>query len=200
MCNEPAKRLVAAFDFDGTLTTRDTLLHFISYACGRWCFVGGFLLFAPLMLLMKLHLYPNGRCKERFFSWFFKGMPYADFVRLGETYADKVEGIRSEAVIRQLQDLKSRGATVYVVSASIEEWVRPFCRRIGVDRVLGTQVEVDAHGQLTGRFASPNCYGPEKVRRLQTIEPHRATYTLVAYGDSRGDAELLEWADEGSRV
>ena len=66
--------------------------------------------------------------------------------------------------------------------------------------MLGTQVEVDAHGHLTGRFASPNCYGPEKVRRLQTIEPHRATYTLVAYGDSRGDAELLEWADEGKKV
>lgn len=36
------KRLYA-FDFDGTLTTADTLLVFIRYACGTWRFFWGFL-------------------------------------------------------------------------------------------------------------------------------------------------------------
>ena len=54
------KRLYA-FDFDGTLTTADTLLVFIRYACGTWRFVWGFLVHSPLLVLMKLKLYPNYR-------------------------------------------------------------------------------------------------------------------------------------------
>ena len=56
------KRLYA-FDFDGTLTTADTLLVFIRYACGTWRFIVGFLLHSPLLVLMKLKLYPNYRAR-----------------------------------------------------------------------------------------------------------------------------------------
>lgn len=63
------KRLYA-FDFDGTLTTADTLLAFIRYACGTWRFVWGFLVHSPLLVLMKLKLYPNYRAKQRIFAWF----------------------------------------------------------------------------------------------------------------------------------
>ncbi len=58
----------------------------------------------------------------------------------------------------------------------------------------------DAHGRLTGRFSSRNCYGQEKVNRLLRVEPHRETYRLIAYGDSRGDREMLAFADEGIRI
>ncbi len=61
------KRLYA-FDFDGTLTTADTLLVFIRYACGTWRFVWGFLVHSPLLVLMKLKLYPNYRAKQRIFA------------------------------------------------------------------------------------------------------------------------------------
>ena len=67
------KRLYA-FDFDGTLTTADTLLVFIRYACGTWRFFWGFLVHSPLLVLMKLKLYPNYRAKQRIFAWFFRGM------------------------------------------------------------------------------------------------------------------------------
>ena len=63
-----------AFDFDGTLTTRDTLIAFIRYTCGTPRFLFGFLLHAPLLVLMKLRLYSNGKAKQRLFSWFFRGM------------------------------------------------------------------------------------------------------------------------------
>lgn len=65
--------------------------------------------------------------------------------------------------------------------------------------VIGTKIEV-TDGRLTGRFLTPNCYGAEKVRRLQEACPRLATergnYNVVAYGDSRGDREMLEFADE----
>ena len=61
------------------------------------------------------------------------------------------------------------------------------------DGVVSAQI-VD--GRLTGRFLTPNCYGAEKVNRIRQLLPDRQHYYLVAYGDSRGDRELLAEADE----
>ena len=73
---------VFAFDFDGTLTTRDTLIAFIRYACGTPRFLLGFLLHAPLLVLMKLRLYSNGKAKQRLFTWFFREMTIESFDRI----------------------------------------------------------------------------------------------------------------------
>ena len=62
--------------------------------------------------------------------------------------------------------------------------------------MLGTKVET-RDGRLTGRFATPNCYGPEKVRRIREVFPDRDNYHLTAFGDSRGDKEMLDYADQG---
>ena len=72
-------RKIYAFDFDGTLTTKDTLLEFIRFAKGSGQMFCGFLLFSPLLILMKLHLYPNWKAKQQLYSYFFKGMNIDDF-------------------------------------------------------------------------------------------------------------------------
>lgn len=192
-------RKVAVFDFDGTLTTEDTLLEFIKFTHGETAFFMGFSIFAPILILMKFHLYPNWKAKQYIFSWFYEDMEYATFVDFGEKFAEHIETIRNETTINQLQDFKSEGADVYVVSASIDDWVRPFCNRLGVKDVLGTKVEVK-DGKLTGRFLTKNCYGQEKVNRLLEIEPNRNEYYLYAFGDSRGDKEMLEFADKAVNV
>lgn len=57
------KKKLYCFDFDGTLTTSDTLLEFIKYAKGKGRFLMVFLMYSPLLVLMKLHLYPNWKAK-----------------------------------------------------------------------------------------------------------------------------------------
>lgn len=185
------KRIVAAFDFDGTLTRKDTLLEFIKYACGRRRFYAGFLLFSPLLVLMKLGLLNNGKVKEKVFSWFFKGMEYDDFSEKGRCFASLIAGFERKEMKDKLQKHISKGDEVYVVTASIEEWVRPYCMTLGVKQVLGTKVEVE-DGVLTGHFSTPNCYGKEKVNRLLQAEPDLNDCTIFAYGDSRGDKEMME--------
>lgn len=194
------QRTVAVFDFDGTLTTKDTLIEFIRFAKGTPKFLLGFLLFSPLMVLMKLKLYDNGRCKEQVLSWFFKGMPHEEFAELGRRFAQRVKAIARQETHEALARHKAKGDTIYVISASIEEWVRPYCDTLGVTKVLGTQLGVDSNGRLTGRFASPNCYGGDKVRRLLTEEPDRDSYTLYAYGDSSGDNEMFALADNKTKI
>jgi len=82
---------------------------------------------------------------------------------------------------------------VMIVSASIDNWVAPFFQNV---LVLGTQIDV-RNGRLTGKFLTPNCYGAEKVNRVKAVlKQPREHYYIVAFGDSRGDKELLTYADE----
>ena len=107
---------VYAFDFDGTLTTCDTLLAFIRYVRGTSAFVLGFLYHAPLLVLMKLGLYPNYLAKQRVFSWFFKGMSLEAFNALCQYFAsDNLHLLRPE-MLQKVEQAKAEGAEVLVVS------------------------------------------------------------------------------------
>ena len=183
---------IVAFDFDGTLTTKDTLIEFIRYACGTGAFVKGFLRYAHLLVLMKLGLYPNWKAKQKVFAYFFEGMKIEEFDGLCQRFAKDNQHLLRPKGIEAIQQALDKGAEVLIVSASIDNWVQPFFAEV---KVLGTQVEV-IDGKLSGRFLTKNCYGPEKVNRILALYPNRSEYHLTAYGDSRGDKELLAFADE----
>ena len=199
------KQKLYFFDFDGTLTSADTLICFIRYACGTWRLLLGFALFSPLIVLMKLGLYPNYRAKQRIFAWYFRGMTAHDFDDVCRRFAADNSRLMRLKGLDKLRQVFADGETVAIVSASIDNWVAPFfdiLKRESVSdfHVLGTKVEIDSNGRLTGRFLTKNCYGPEKVNRILKLYPdlahHRANYDIVAFGDSRGDREMLNFADE----
>lgn len=194
------KNIVVAFDFDGTLTTSDTLIAFIRFTHGQRRLLLGFLRHAHLLLMMKLGLYPNWKVKEKVFAHFYKGTAHKLFLQWGHDFAEVAETMLNRQMVETLRRHLVEGHTVCVVTASIEEWVRPVCERLGVNTILATRIEVSAHGTLTGRFLSPNCNGAQKVARLLEVFPQRQSYELYAYGDSKGDNELLELADMGFRI
>ena len=194
------KKKLYCFDFDGTLTTSDTLLEFIKYAKGRSRFLMVFLMYSPLLVLMKLHLYPNWKAKQQIFAHLFAGMHIEKFDALCRGFAEESQHLLRPKGITLMHEALVAGAQVFIVSASIDNWVRPFfdIRNLKGVQVLGTQIEVE-DGKLTGRFKSNNCYGKEKVHRiaeaLKSFE--RSEYEIEAFGDSRGDKEMLAFADKG---
>lgn len=190
-------RNIAVFDFDGTLTSRDTLLDFIRFVYDGRCMsmLMGFMLIAPQVMLMKVHLLSNHAVKERMLAYFFGGMQQSELERYGRDYVRRAKTLLRDDVYARFAEHVKRGDDVYVVSASLEEWVRPVCMSLGAKAVIGTQFDT-----RSGRYASPNCYGAEKVRRFCEIEPERDTYHLKAYGDSRGDKEMFAFADEYEKV
>ena len=159
--------------------------------------MSGMIRLTPMLCGYLLGIIPNSEAKQRLFAHFFRGMPYKDFCFYGNTFSDKTEKILSSKGISLLKQHLEQGHSVCIVSASIKEWIQPWANRYGVDKVIATQVETDENGMLTGRFLSPNCNGKEKVRRLLEEEPDRENYYLYAYGDSKGDIPLLEFADKG---
>lgn len=194
-----SKKKIAVFDFDGTLTTRDTLLEFIRWNVGTMRFIIGLMLFSPLLIMMKLHLYPNWKAKEKFIAYYMKGMSYDAFKHLGELFATRIETMQRKETIDKLKQHLASGDKVFVISASVEEWVAPFCHSLGDVTVLATHISHDLK-----HFTSRNCYGQEKVNRLTKAMPDimekRDQYYIYAYGDSRGDKEMLAFADEPTLI
>ena len=66
--------------------------------------------------------------------------------------------------------------------------------RLDVECAIGTLIEVDADGVLTGRIEHPMCYGPGKLERLGTVTGWSGDNGVVsfAYADSMSDLPLLE--------
>jgi len=191
------KEIIAVFDFDGTITTKDTLIKFITFTKGKWRLCGVFLFFIPLFIAMKLKLLPNGKVKQLLFSHLYKGTPVEIFNKWGIEFSAVIDKILCSKAIEALKSHKENGDKIVIVSASIENWIKPWADKRGINTVLSTQIEVNAQNRITGKFITKNCYGQEKVNRFLTLFPNRQDYKLVAYGDSRGDKEMLEFADNG---
>lgn len=186
---------VAFFDFDGTITKSDTFYGFLRHAvCFKTFFLKS-LLAVPILLIYKLHIISNSKAKEKVFGIFFKGWEYDEFKQVATTYSLSV----MPAVVRREAHRKIRwhfekNHEVVIVSASIEEWILPWARAKGL-KVIATKPEV-VDGVLTGHFATANCYGPEKASRIEEQYDLELFDHVFAYGDSRGDREMIALADE----
>jgi HAD superfamily hydrolase (TIGR01490 family) len=188
---------IAIFDFDGTITSKDTFLRFVLFTKGKLHFFAGFALHLPLIIAYYAGFYPNWKLKEALFSFFYKGISSEQFDRWGDLFVSEIRKITRPKALAAIDEHLSQGDEVIIVSASIENWVKPWAKAIGCRRVIATQVETDENGFLTGKFSSPNCYGAEKVNRFKAAYPHRDSFVLWAYGDSRGDREMIQYADKG---
>ena len=187
--------ILVLFDFDGTITTNDSLIKFIRFAVGDIKTISGILLLSPMFLAFKLKIIPNYKAKQWMLSYFFKGMNYQKFQKIAEQYSiEYLDRIIRPKAIEKIKWHQQQSHKVVIVSASMECWLNTWCQKYDID-LIATQLEV-RDGRLTGKFSTKNCHGIEKVNRItETYDLSQYDY-IYAYGDSRGDKEMLALADE----
>jgi phosphatidylglycerophosphatase C len=190
------KPVVAAFDFDGTLTRRDTLFPFLMHTLGMAAFVRHMFALSPTLAGYGLGMIRNDIAKEKVFVRCLAGMTMDELRQKGELFAANIlpNLLRPEAMQR-LRWHKQQGHRCVVISASLDLYVRPWAIAAGFGDVIATHLQTHETGLVTGKLSGANCFGIEKVRRLQALLGDLNGYTLYAYGDSRGDRELLSSAD-----
>ena len=186
---------VAAFDVDGTLTTRNCVTPFLRRTAGER--LVGVLARHPVALTQALARQDRDRLKELACEAL-RGIDAAALDRSGEAFARTVHAgwLRDDTVAR-LRRHRELGHHVLLASASFEAYLGPLARLLGAAGLVCTRLEADPDGRLTGRLDGANCRGPEKARRVREwLEAEGlAGSELWAYGDSKGDAELLALAD-----
>ena len=192
---QPGFRPLVAFDFDGTLTYRDSFLAYLSWRAGRWGFWSGLPALAPNGVSW-LRDRDRGRLKEAFVTRYLKGAGRQDVERSARAFATARSAslLRPDALHRW-RDWRQRGARLIIVTASPEIIVAPFAHGLGADLLIGTRLAFDADDRVAGTLAGLNCRGAEKVARLKAVFGDDVRLE-AAYGDSDGDLEMLALADE----
>jgi len=192
--------VVAAFDVDGTLTTRDCVTPFLYRTVGLHA---GLALVRQPVRVSSAILRRDRDSIKAVVCEAFAGMDAKAVDAEGVTFAEEIERrwLRVDTSAR-LQQHRELGHAVVLVSASLDPYLVPFGSSIGATGVVCTELERDLHGVLTGQLAGPNCRGPEKVRRLEKwlAASGMANAVVWAYGDSAGDDALLARADYPVRV
>jgi len=181
---------IAFFDFDGTITTKDSFLEFIKYQKGSFKFYAGFLINSPYLVAYKLGIISNQLAKEKVIRFFFGNMPIEKFQLACNDFSDKAipSLVRPKAML-EIKKLQEAGVEVVIVSASAENWLRNWCSTQGVF-ILATRLQ-DTNGRITGKIEGLNCHGEEKVRRVHEAYDLSEYTKIYCYGDTKGDKPLL---------
>jgi len=186
---------LALFDFDGTLTTKDSFLEFLKYYKGAVRFYLGMILMFPWLVMFKIKLIPNWKAKEKVLQYFIGNMSEQEFKKICDQFiVDVLPGIMRVEAVNRLNFHLERGDEVIVISASPEYFMKTYCDGISV-KLIATKLEV-INNRITGRIRGKNCYGEEKVSRLKS-EFHISEFKdIYAYGDSKGgDSAMLRVAN-----
>ena len=190
------KPVVAAFDFDGTLTRHDTLFPFLWHVAGPLAFTYKLIMMLPTLTGYALGLIRNDIAKVKVLRCFLANMDMASLQQHALQFAEnKLPSLLRDIAMQRFHWHKQQGHRCVVVSASLEIYLHPWAIAAGFNDVLGSRLEPSAGGSTSGKLLGENCFGPEKMRRLEALLGERDDYTLYAYGDSRGDKELLSAAD-----
>jgi phosphatidylglycerophosphatase C len=191
--------VVAAFDFDGTLTRGDTLLPFLRLVLGWPRLLWALILSVPWLLAYALRLIGNERAKARLLRVCLRGRAVDDMQGLARRFTTQVlPSLWNPNGLQQLRRHMSDGHHCLIVSASPDIYLGAVATQLGMAGLICTELEAK-HGRLTGAMGTRNCHGEEKARRLQAWMaerfPHVPHVTLHAYGDSRGDLAMLRLAN-----
>jgi phosphatidylglycerophosphatase C len=203
--DDRSRPVVAAFDFDGTLTRGGSVWPFLVAMAGRWRVVRAALVLSGRLAVAAAF---GGRfaddAKEALFRRTLAGIPTDDLKIRADVFGREHYRRHARADVRaQLEWHRTQGHRLVIVSASLDCYLDAVGHELAVDAVVATRLAAGPDGRLTGGYEGRNCRGPEKLDRMQHwIEKTTgSTDAFVwAYGNSDGDRQLLRGADVGVDV
>jgi phosphatidylglycerophosphatase C len=186
---------LVAFDFDGTLTTIDSFTAFLRWRIGTPSYYAdGLRLLGPGIRYFFGR--DRGKLKSAAIKVYLRGLPREVLEREAAEFASVMAPIilRPDA-LKVWRRHRADGARLVIVTASPEPVVAPFARGLGADLLIASQLMIDPHDRVGVGLSGPNCRGPEKARRLKEMFGDDIRLA-AAYGDSDGDREMLDMADQ----
>lgn len=187
------RKTLALFDFDGTITNKDSFVDFLHYAVGTTRLILGLIRLLPAISAYFVKLMPNDHLKTLFLTRFFKNWSCEQFESKAQAYAtEQLPRLLKAGALERIRWHQEQQHVVYIISASPEDWLRPWCHSLSLE-LISTQLE-KIDNRITGKMRTLNCHGQEKVRRIREAIALDEFESIYAYGDSRGDRPMLDLA------
>lgn len=184
---------IAFFDFDGTITTRDTMLELIRFKKGSYQYYKGMAFLSPLLAGVKAGLVDAQQGKERLMGHFWGGTEIADFHALCEEFCEnKLPRILRPGALQKISEYKDQGMEVVVVSASAAQWVEPWTKKMKLS-LISSKLKEDGL-RISGKLEGLNCNGDQKVIRIREAYNLENYNSIYCFGDTKGDLPMLALA------
>jgi phosphatidylglycerophosphatase C len=186
---------IAFFDFDGTVTSKDTLAEVLKFIKGTFSYYAGIAILSPIIVAYKIGILSNHRAKEILLTYFLRGMDINKFNALCREFSEKkLPHLLKKSALHEIRKHMQNGTPVVIISASAENWIFPWCSKYNIE-CIATKLQVK-NGKLTGKIDGLNCSGKEKVRHIQSRYKLSDFEKIYAYGDSPEDLHMLAIATE----
>ena len=188
-------KTLSVFDFDGTLTYHDSFIPFLKFAFGRRKFARRIIrMVFPTLRCFRRKL-TRDELEEVLIKTFLTDIKEEWLKEKAEAFCKAYWSklMRPAGLLAVAEEI-NRHAEVTICSASPAMVLQPFADRLGI-KLIGTTLEV-VDGVLTGKIIGNNCRCGEKIKRLERVYGDLTQYHLRAWGDSRGDHELLYAAQD----
>lgn len=178
------------FDFDKTLTTRDTLRPFVTSLAERDGDRKKLFQFYLLVIRLRFGLIADKPFKERILKLFIHGKSVHEV-------GDSVEYFHQAAlpelintnVWEKLTEHINNGDDVYLATANFDFLLAPLAKTLKLAGIFSTQAEI-SDGYYTGKIIGTTCKGEDKVSKVREALGHQTLSSAVAYGDAEDKALL----------
>ena len=183
------------FDFDGTLTKKDTMFMFLRF-CDPNRFAREFLLHMPIFTLLKFKLANAEKVKRHFIASVLKGRTEGFLNEKAQSFFEEnYPDLIRENALEFINNMDREQTESYLVTASLDIWVKPFAEKFNMV-LIATEAKFK-DGIFTGNFKTPNCNGEEKVKRIKQVLCDKKFDKSIAFGDTSGDEAMLKYVNEG---
>jgi len=184
---------IAFFDFDGTIIRKDSMFLFLRHIHRPESYYFRMLKLLPTLVLNKIGVLSTDRTKSYFLQSFLKGISLGEFEKLCTEFTTTISGIVDPWHMEKIQWHQQQGDRVIIVTASAEDWVRPWAENYNIE-VIGTRIHKTKE-TVVGSIDGRNCKGEEKVKRIEEQIQLTDYGTIYAYGDSKADIPMLGLAN-----
>lgn len=186
---------INVFDFDGTITTKDTFALFLRYYAGFTVWLIKIITLLPVFVAYGLGFIDRNSVKKSVINRFFKNQPVEKVEAKAENFAQSViPGLIRAGALDEIEQRKRDPESLYICSASITPYLRAWGEQVDIHNIMATELEV-VDGVCTGRIKGWNVWGPGKTRRILAEFSPKSVKINHAYGDTRGDKEMLHAAE-----
>jgi HAD superfamily phosphoserine phosphatase-like hydrolase len=183
---------LALFDFDGTITTKDSLSDFFKFVEPNPIkfYYYKYLFNIKDNIGYKLGFIDLDKLKKSRIEAFFHKKKYTDLLALGDNYAKMIlpELIKKSA-LEAIDNHLINNDDVYIVSASIDIILKNWCFKKNIGLITNN---IDSG---SNNYLGRDCNYEEKLIRIkQSINLEKYNF-IYAYGDTEGDKYMLEIAN-----
>ena len=194
---ESDTRPVVFFDFDGTLTTGDTLMPFLKFVVGKPIYYVKLVLLSPILVAYFAKVLRNDIAKQIVLKRYLAGYRIDELFLLGKRFSeDVIPTMLREETVTRLRWHQEQGHVCVVVSASLDVYLTEWANLNGFYSCISSRLKKSQTGIVTGELIGENCFGDEKVANIKKFLSSGQNLTY-AYGDTKGDFSMLFCVDKG---